>query len=314
MKKSLYAAAIAGFALLHLNPAAASCGAAFCSVSTDWQAQGVWHGAGARLDLRYEFVDQDQVMSGSDQVSFGQISRHDDEVSTLNRNLLIGYSYNTQAGWGVNVQLPWVSRSHYHIHNHHGTKIPQRWQVEGLGDARISFNLPLNEQHNLNLLLGLKLPTGSSTVTNNANELAERTLQPGTGSTDTLLGFTFNSVPNAGSHRWFAQAMWQHATAVRNSYRPGDQLGVDLGWRYLFNADFSATVQANWQIRARDEGRNAEPIDSGRSVINLSPGLVYAVTPDTQLYAFVQLPVHAHVNGVQLTAGKNIALGLSRRF
>ncbi|MEK6662260.1 MAG: transporter [Pseudomonadota bacterium] len=314
MKTILSSAVASSVLLLAAGPAAASCGAAFCTVNTDWQAQGTWGGAGAKFDLRYEFVDQDRPMAGSDRVSVGQVSRHHDEVSTLNRNVVLGFSYNTLAGWGINVQMPWVSRSHYHVHNHHGAKIAQRWNIDGPGDARITFNLPLTKQDNLNLLLGLKLPTGRSTVTNNDNALAERTLQPGTGSTDTLLGLAYHSTPNAGPHGWFAQAMWQHATAVRNSYRPGDQVGIDLGWRYAFNHDFSATVQANWQIRARDEGRNAEPADSGSRFLKLSPGLVYALDRDTQLYGFVQLPVYSHVNGVQLTSGKNIALGISRRF
>lgn len=300
-------------ALLAAGPAAASCGAAFCTVNTDWHAQGAWSEAGARLDLRYEFVDQDRPMADSDRVAVGQISRHHDEISTLNRNLVLGFAYNTQAGWGINVQMPWVSRSHYHVHNHHGAKIDERWDINEPGDARVALRLPLDGWDNLGLLVGLKLPTGRTAVANTDNDVAERTLQPGTGSTDTLLGLTYHSTPN-GSYGWFGQALWQHATAVHQSYRPGDQLGVDLGWRYAFNANFSATMQANWQIRARDEGRNAEPADSGGRFLKLSPGLIYALTRDTQIYGFVQLPAYTHVNGVQLTNGKNFALGLSRRF
>ena len=314
MIKMRYKTLFLSLSFLIGGPAAASCGAAFCTVNTDWHAQGAASAPGAKFDLHYEFVDQDRPMSGSDRVAVGQISRHHDEVSTLNRNWVMGFNYLTQTGWGVHVQMPWVSRSHYHVHNHHGAKISQRWNIEGLGDARVTFNLPLNEPRNVNLLLGVKLPTGRSTLTNNSNELAERTLQPGTGSTDTLLGVAYHSTPSGGPHGWFAQAMWQHATAVRNSYRPGDQLAIDVGWRYAFNQAFSATVQANWQVRARDEGRNAEPADSGGRYLKLSPGLIYALDHDTQLYGFVQLPAYSHVNGVQLTSGKNIALGISRRF
>lgn len=314
MKKILFGV----ITLLTIGPVHATCGAAFCTVNTDWHAQGMGGGAGAKLDVRYEFVDQDRPMAGNDRVAVGQVGRHHDEISTLNRNLVLGVSYNTLAGWGVNVQMPWVSRSHYHVHNHHGAQISQRWNIEGPGDARITFNLPLNTSANLNLLLGAKLPTGKTTARNNNNELAERTLQAGTGSTDTLSGLAFHSLssagPNAGPHSWFAQAMWQHATAVRNSYRPGDQLSIDVGWRYAFTQQLSATLQANGQIRARDAGRNAEPVDSGSRLLKLSPGLVYALDRDTQLYGFMQLPVYSQVNGVQLTSGKNIAMGLARRF
>lgn len=90
--------------------------------------------------------------------------------------------------------------------------------------------------------------------------------------------------------------------------------GADMGGRYAFNSAFSATLQLNAQLRLRDKGSNAEPEDSGGRFVHLSPGLIYAFTPDTQVYAFAQFPVYAHVNGVQLTASRNFAVGLSQRF
>ena len=43
-------------------------------------------------------------------------------------------------------------------------------------------------------------------------------------------------------------------------------------------------------------------------------GLAYAAGPNTQVYGFVQLPVYTYVNGVQLTTGTNISVGISQRF
>lgn len=252
-------------------------------------------------------------MSGSDRVAVGQIRRHHDEVSTLNRNLLLGYSYHTESGWGVNVQVPWVSRNHAHIHNHHGAKFDDRWDIDALGDTRVTVRAPLNAEQNLALLGGLKLPTGSSKLRNTSNQLAERSLQPGTGSTDLLLGISHHGRLD-GSHSWFAQALWQHALHDHDAYRPGDQVGIDLGWRYAFSDTFSATLQLNAQVRGRDKGANAEPQDSGSRLVNLSPGVTYALSRETQLYAFLQLPVYAYVNGVQLIASRNFAVGWSQRF
>lgn len=313
MIKKLCQGLVAGAALFTWGYGFASCGATFCTVNTDWHAQGAWTGAGSRLDVRYEFVDQDRPMAGSDRVAVGQIHRHHDEVGTLNRNLLLGYSYNTEAGWGVNVQLPWVSRNHQHIHHHRGALIDDRWNIDALGDARVILRVPLNAEQNLSLLAGVKLPTGRTKVSNDKDALAERSLQPGTGSTDSLVGVTYHTQSN-GPHGWFAQALWQHAVTDHDDYRPGDQVGVDLGWRYAINHAFSTSLQLNVQVRGRDKGSNAEPEDSGGRFVNASPGIVYALSPDTQLYAFVQFPVYAHVNGVQLTASRNFAVGLSQRF
>lgn len=82
MKKAIAAALALAFA----GESAASCGTAFCMVNTSWNVQGVWTEPGARFDLRFEYIDQDQPMAGSRKVGVGEIRQHHDEVRTLNRN------------------------------------------------------------------------------------------------------------------------------------------------------------------------------------------------------------------------------------
>lgn len=45
--------------------AAASCGSAFCSINTDWDSQAPWQDAATRLDLRMEYIHQDQLRAGT---------------------------------------------------------------------------------------------------------------------------------------------------------------------------------------------------------------------------------------------------------
>ena len=295
-------------------PVAASCGASFCSLSNDWRALGAWTEPGLQADLRYEFIDQDRPFAGSKRVAVGQVRRHDDEVSTLNRNTLLGLDYNFADGWGLGVQLPWVSRNHKHIHNHHGQQFDESWEIHELGDARVNLRLPLGKDNGVGLNLGLKLPTGRIKVENRDGELAERSLQPGSGSIDTLLGVTYHSPPNAGAFSWFSQATWQHAVTTRDQYKPGDRFNWDVGGRYNFSKNLSGILQANFQARAHDTGANAEPEDTGGRFAYISPGIAYAIGPDTQAYAFVQLPVYTYVNGVQLATGKSFSIGISQRF
>ena len=65
--------------MLH-QTAQATCGASFCMVNTNWNLQGFAPEPGFRFDLRYEYIKQDQPMSGSNKVAFGQIPRHHDEI------------------------------------------------------------------------------------------------------------------------------------------------------------------------------------------------------------------------------------------
>ena len=59
------------------------------------------------------------------------------------------------------------------------------------------------------LNFGLKLPTGDRDVTNSAGQRAEWTLQPGTGTTDIILGGYYSGVLPFKDSSWFVQALWQ---------------------------------------------------------------------------------------------------------
>jgi hypothetical protein len=176
----------------------ASCGAAFCLVNTNWGAQGVWTEPGWRADLRYEYIDQDQPRTGTRDINVGEISRHHDEVRTLNRNLFATLDYGFSPDWGASLIIPWIDRSHEHIHNHHGAAIRDFWKFSDVGDIRVTarYQRVLEAPNALTLsyvglIGGLKLPTGKTDVTNGEGAVAERTLQPGTGTTDAVLGVYF---------------------------------------------------------------------------------------------------------------------------
>src|SRR5262245_13442016 len=129
---------MAAFAACTLSSAVhASCGTAFCMVNTGFSATGVWTEPGTRLDLRYEYIDQDQPMNGKDKVSVGQVPRHHNEVRTLNRNLIGSLDHSFGANWGVNLTVPVVDRDHTHIHRHMGQDLVETWDFTELGDIRL---------------------------------------------------------------------------------------------------------------------------------------------------------------------------------
>jgi hypothetical protein len=298
----------------------ASCGSAFCMVNTGWSAQGAWTEPGTRFDLRYESIKQDQPMAGQDKVAVGQVPAHHDEVSTRNQNLVASLDHGFGPSWGVNVSLPVVSREHDHIHNHMGAQLPERWDFTALGDLRVLGRYQFaprqeGEQHSVwGLNFGLKLPTGKFDERNADGDLAERTLQPGTGTTDALLGAYFSRQLPQRDLSWFAQALYQAPLNERENFRPGSRLGLDLGMRYDIASRAGLMLQLNYLYKARDKGAEAEPEDSGGTFLFVSPGASWDLTKDFQLYGFVQVPVYQKVNGVQLTADYAVVVGLSTRF
>src|SRR5207247_1090304 len=85
--------------------AAASCGSAFCMVDTQWSMQGVNVTPGTRLDLHYEYINQDRVQNGRRRIGVGEIPRDHDEVQTVNRNVIGTLYHNFDANCGVNAKL-----------------------------------------------------------------------------------------------------------------------------------------------------------------------------------------------------------------
>ena len=315
---------IAGLLLLGtLSPhlAHATCGLAFCMVNTNWNLQGLVAEPGLRLDVRYEFVDQDQPLAGSKKVSVGEIPKHHDEVRTLNRNLVTAFDYTFNSQWGVSAVVPIVKPDHRHIHNHRGTPIPESWSFTRLGDIRLMgrFQSAMASAESghpsfLGINFGLKLPTGERDIVNADGALAERSLQPGSGTTDVLAGGSFSQVLVESGSSWFIQALAQTPLDSRDDYRPGNRYTLDLGYRYEATSSVGLMLQVNALVRRRDRGAQAEPEDSGGRFVHISPGMSYALSKRTQVYGFVQLPVYQHVNGVQLSADWAALVGVTTRF
>jgi hypothetical protein len=300
----------------------ASCGSAFCTINTSWDAHGAWLEPGARLDLRYEYIRQDQPRSGTRDVAVGEIRRHHDEVLTVNRNLLGTFDYTFNQDWGVSLLLPIVDREHDHIHNHMGAQLPEHWDFRELGDVRVMARRRLFTTEDANAhsigtagaYLGLKLPTGKTDVKNADGDAAERTLQPGSGTTDAVLGGYYSRQLPLRNLSWFVQSLVQAPLNEHDDYRPGIRTNLDVGARYDMGDRLGLLLQLNGLYKARDRGAQAEPDDTGGQFIFLSPGVSYNFGERFQAYAFVQLPLYQYVNGVQLVASHALAVGLNMRF
>ncbi len=313
--------ACAGAALAGLlsTPAQASCGAAYCSIATDLAAQAAGIAEGSVLDLRYEYIRQDQPRAGSGKVGVGQLPRHHDEVRTDNRNLVATYSRTFASGWGLSLTAPFSEREHVHVHNHRGQKFVDEWNYRELGDMRVTGRWQQalgggDAARTAGIVFGAKLPTGRTGIANGAGDVAERTLQPGSGTTDLVLGAFVHQqlLQQAGS--WFAQVQAQRALNQHDGFRPGAQFSADVGYAKAFSDRFSGIVQANAVVKRRDSGANAEPEDSGSRSLFLSPGASWQFTDSLRAYAFYQHPLYQHVDGVQLTPKRALVVGVSARF
>lgn len=299
----------------------ASCGAAFCNVNTNWSLQGLWTQTGPHADVRFEFIDQDQPMSGTRRIDVGEIPAHHDEVKTINRNVLVTLDYGFSENWGMTAVIPIVDRSHEHIHNHHGAKLMETWHFTALGDLRVQgryqtyFGQPTAERAGFaGVTFGLVLPTGATDITNGEGAAAERSLQPGTGTTQVALSAYYREALPVHNSSWYVQGAAQLPLNEADQYKPGNVYAFDLGYRYDVSDKLGLNAQLNYVYKSRDKGAEAEPDDSGGQTLSIAPGVTYAFSPTIQAYGFVAVPVYRNVNGVQLTANWSAAAGISVQF
>lgn len=295
------------------SQAHASCAATSCAVNSEW-GQGAVQAPGFALDLRYEFIDQNQLRIGSNKTSVG--AGDELEIRTLNRILKGTLDYTVDANWGVSLSLPLLKRDH--AHRLSSTQEFESWDYSRSGDARVigryqATAIPF-ERLAYGINFGVKLPTGATTVVNANGVAAERSLQPGSGSTDILLGtYVSQHFPDA-SARWFLQAMFQHALITYEHFTPGDQIAVDLGLSYQLFDHWSGLLQLNVVNRQSDQDHHAGGSSSGGRYVFLSPGGSYRIGSHSQVYGFIQKPLYQNVNGTQLTAELAIVVGLRQLF
>lgn len=303
--------------------AQANCGSAICLLNTDWATQGVWTQPGLRADLRYEVVRQDQLRQGTRKVGADAVDEEVVPQRTRDGNWLASFDYAFDERWGLGVSLPFVRREHRQLTRADTPGDADRFDafhLDGLGDARVTGRWQAWSQADAHhgagaagLSFGVKLPTGRDTVSAPDGERAEPGLQPGTGTTDALLGAWYHRQLVSG---WstYARLQVQHALNSADDYRPGDKLGGDLGLRYPVSDALALQLQLNALYTRRSRGARAEPENTGGTLVTLSPGVSWTVGDATQLYAWYQRPVYQHVNGVQLSTRDAFVLGLSQRF
>jgi hypothetical protein len=326
-----FAIFIAAFGLIDAEQAMA-CAACGCTLSTNWQTQGINTTPGYSLNLAYSYLNQDQQRYGTGKASAAQIAalnaagnEIEDYTKTQTLTAALNYTGDT---WGATVELPFVKRTH-------GTFTDAgTWPTtanylsssdSSIGDIRVVGRYTgFSKDRSAGLIIGAKLPTGSTNATFNDGSAVDPSLQIGTGSTDVILGgFVAGSL---GSYGWFVHGSVQHAVSTKSfsgaDYRPGDTWSLNTGIRHAkFGAKFTPMLQLNLVHRRPDGGAAATPPDAltggaatGGTLLYLAPGATWRVGGGTSVYGFVQLPVYENVNSLQLVPRYTLTLGVRQSF
>jgi hypothetical protein len=316
LKQVVMAAVLVGMVVPRAAIACSACG---CTLNSDWASQGLAASGGWRFDVRYDFFEQDQLRSGTGSVrrsAFAFPTDQEVQQNTINRNTTLALDYSPNRDWGFTAILPWFDRSHATIAE--GDSDISTSHDKGIGDLRFMARYAgFDPQRSTGIEWGIKLPTGRFTSPFDGGpqhgELLDRGLQLGTGTTDLLLGvYKFSALtPDWG---YFGQLQLQQPLNSREGFKPGTGLNANLGLRYTANPTFVPQLQINARVEKREHGAEADVDNSGASLVYLSAGGTWNISPRLSAYAFVQAPIYQRVTGLQIEATRLASVGVHYHF
>ncbi|HUI60017.1 MAG TPA: transporter [Steroidobacteraceae bacterium] len=319
---TLSAVAAVPVGLLAPKPAeaCASCG---CTLSSD-AAMGYSATTGWRLSLEYDYIHQDELRSGTREVS-GVPDGNELERETLNRYITAGLNYAPSPTWNVSLFVPYVVRTHSTYGEFDSTEpLPDlsSSRSSSLGDVRlIGAYQGFLPTHNLGVQLGVKLPTGhyGTAVDFNGGPLQgeplDASLQPGTGSTDIIVGAYYYQAVSQDfdffANGQFQSAVKHHMDEPGNDYRPGNSTTLSFGLRYERDPRWVPQLQINLLRKSRDQGALADIESTAGNVAYISPGMTVQVASKLHVFGFVQVPVYSNLYGYQLFPRYTASVGVS---
>ncbi len=175
--------------------------------------------------------------------------------------------------------------------------------IVGMGDStflgKYSFNADSVE---LAVIMGVKIPTGSTSQLDNAGNPLEPDHQPGTGSWDPILGVAamhqFEGFTFGGS------MLYRYTTQGRHEFRPGQQLTVAMkgevqvaGLGKFPRVYVSLELAEQWT--AMDRHNNVRNHDTGGSSITIGPGARIRVNDHVTFAGSFAIPIYQGLYGEQ---------------
>jgi hypothetical protein len=285
-------------------------------LTADWLSQGLAAQPGTTFSLRYDYIPQATLRSGThdlDRTSIDLPSDREIERYTYNHSVTATVDHQFASDFGIDVQLPFATRPHSTFGE--DTIEPSHSRTNGIGDLRVvgrwqGLSTPGSVT---GLEAGLVLPTGAFRQTFDAGpeqgEEVDRGLQPGTGTVQAVLGaYHLGAVsPELG---YFVQVTGQTALTSRDAFRPGSFVQASAALNLTHWRNVTPQLQLSFRATARDSGDNSDRPNSGGEQVNLAPGLSAKLGSRLVGFGFVELPVYNRVNGYQLVPKAKFSAGL----
>ena len=258
----------------------------------------------------------------------------------------VGVAYGVMHRLTLSAELPYVRRADLRegTHAHAGgialNGVEELGSVAGIGDLNllVKYRLTKGNGPSLELIAGLKLPTGSTDRRSIAGERLETEHQPGTGSWDPIVGASA-SLP-MGSVTLTASGLYQFSQPGSQDTRLGDRLqgGIALSHRFGVAShqhsethnhhhgdeldehvdsprsswDAFVELAGEWEGRQTIEGE--VEAESGEKWAWIAPGVRFNAASGWSASAAVAIPIYQRIRASHPDNRFRLTLALGRAF
>lgn len=303
------------------------------TVSASTLPKGEWS-----FGLRAEYVKFDAIPDERfEQLAAGGTEAH--SVSSL-LSPFLGAAYGVTDDLTLSAHVPYVIRRDIRAgHLEDGTpEVHAEGDSKGIGDATFLAQYRFLNRPGPALeaafLAGVKLPTGKTSERTSSGARFETDHQPGSGSWDPLAGVALTK--RLDSWSFDVSAIYTLATEGSRDTDLGDVLHGNASVSFRFgNSDEAAhshpegaeahaphparlawdlILEANAEWQAKQKIAGVRDVNSGGSLLYLSPGVRATAYDRCSAYLSVGIPVHEDRNGVQHEVDYRVIAGVDLSF
>lgn len=298
----------------------------FCLLTQGISPLETIKGKGIRITERYTVLKS--VYQGSDKLD---IHGAKEEYWTTEFTGFYGISENIMLLAVVPLRKTKLD-GHLHVHEDGDVEVHSDMKGEefGLGDIAVLGRYTFLRRHTLDIttslagVIGVKFPTGKTDgkMEDGVNYL-DAHLQLGSGSTDFLLGLSFNySISRFSVSSNLLSAITTEGEAGDKKHQFGNSLNYDLTAKYrVYPGVISPSRQQlflalgiNGEIRGKEKEDGVELSNSGGHTVYLSPGIQVVMAPHWVVELSYNHPIYHSLNGIQLGEDYKISGGVTYLF
>lgn len=255
------------------------------------------------FQLAFEYQSINRLIDNDEQLS-------NDPRARAGQNINFKLDYRLTEKWAFSALIPYILQQR--------NTVSENQSSHGIGDLIVfsEYTLYADELKAFGLAAGIKLPTGTNDLVGSSGIFLSPDMQAGSGTVDYTLRANFSLFNFLTPFLNVSANVFYRNNGINNHFGSTDTFD---GRRFGFGDELSTGLNLNYQliyshgivvpdigIKARRTNanveNNTEAPNSGGSWYSIPFGVSYAPNINQSMRAYIELPIHQRLNGLQITS------------